>query len=308
MKRFIYLLALFIIPIIGCLTLMEIIVSRIPNSYRYKYNYVTEKGHSIEALAIGHSQLYDDFMPDLFFLSAFNLSNSAQDYTDNYYILRELLPYMPNLKVVIIPIGYLNVADISFKDELSERSCYYHKYMKVDYDGRLPLKYWFECFNPKKAGKKIVSYYFLHSDMVGCDSLGRRSTHNLRDMSEELGNGNLFKIYTLKQNNYEELRIGYEESLLRTIRLLSDNDIAIVLVSPPYFWDKYKDINRVQLEYEKRFIAHLCEDYPQIHYVDLEDKKRFDENDFYDESHLSKVGAQKFTVMVGESIKGVIEY
>ncbi len=285
--------------------MIELTVSGIPNSYSYKYCFVKEKGSSIEAIAIGHSQLYDGFQPESFYLPSFNLSNSAQDYTDNYYILRELLPFMPNLKVVILPIGYLNVTDISYDSVLSERSCYYHKYMNLNYDGNLPLKFMFECFNPKKAGKKIISYYLLHSDIVGCDSLGRRNTHNLLNRKEELGNGKLFQVYTSSQTNYDELCVGYEQSLRQTLDMLIEKGIAIVLVSPPYYWKEFKGVNTTQMKFEKDYLAKLCVKYP-LHYIDLECDERFSEDDFYDEAHLSEVGAQKFTMIIGDIIKSFL--
>ena len=137
---------------------IELITAQIPNSYSYKYNYVKINGNKIQALAIGHSQLYDGFKPESFYLPSFNLCNSAQSYVDNYYLLCELLQDMPNLKVVIMPIGYLNV-DIKKSDiNLTDRSCYYYKYMNIDYDGRVPLRYRLECFDPNRAGSKIIQY------------------------------------------------------------------------------------------------------------------------------------------------------
>ena len=190
MKHFLRYCVIFAIPIILFLIPLEIVVGHIPNSYSYKYNYVIKHGDEIQALAVGHSELYDGFMPESFYLPSFNLCNSAQNYRDNYYLLRELLPYMPNLKMIIIPVGYSTVGVINNnpkKVEFSSRTLYYHKYMNLDYGGHVPLRYLFESFDPQLAFNKVYSYYFKHKDIVRCDSMGRRSTHYLRDRKQELG-------------------------------------------------------------------------------------------------------------------------
>ena len=65
---------------------IELITAQIPNSYSYKYNYIKTNGNKIQALAIGHSQLYDGFKPESFYLPSFNLCNSSQSYVDKILI------------------------------------------------------------------------------------------------------------------------------------------------------------------------------------------------------------------------------
>ena len=105
MKKFFKYTVLFLLPVVLLLIALEVAVHTIPNSYSYKYKYVKTNGKNIKAVGIGHSQFYDDFKSDSFFLPAFNLSNSAQGYMEDYYLLRELLPYMPNLEMVLLPIA-----------------------------------------------------------------------------------------------------------------------------------------------------------------------------------------------------------
>ena len=304
MKHFLSYCTIFAIPIIVFFITLEIVVEHIPNSYSYKYNYVIKHGDDIQALAIGHSQLYDGFKPESFFLPSFNLCNSSQYYIDNYYLLRELLPYMPNLKMVIIPIGYINVEAINNKKKmtLSYRSCYYHKYMNLDYDGHIPIRYLFECFDPSRATEKVYSYYIKHSDIVGCDSMGRRSTHYLRDRKHELGYYNILEGCTVKECTYQELCIGDEEFLLKTVEMLRKKNISIVMVSPPYYWDcGFKNINEVQRRFTKRYMDDLCRKYP-IFYFNYESDSTFTYDDFFNETHLSEIGAKKFTEMLNKDI------
>lgn len=281
---------------------LEVAVSAIPNSYAYKSDYIKKKGNIIEALAIGHSQLYDGFNPKKFSVPSFNLCNSSQEYIDDYYLLEEFLPYMPNLKMVILPIGYVNVTSKDCDTTLTERSCYYHKYMGLNYDGRLPLAYYFECLMPAKALTKAEAYYRYHENMVRCDSLGRRNEHSKRRKGLLLGVDNVLKDYTCNEHDINKLGVKYDHYLKFIINELTRKDIRVVLVSPPYFWDNYKSgVNHEQSTYLKNYIDNLCKEY-SVSYLNLESDTTYNYDDFFDESHLADSGADKFTKAIDEFV------
>ncbi len=189
MKRFFLYILLFAIPVALVMATLEVIVHKIPNNYSYKYNYIKEKGNTIKTLGIGHSQMVDGFQPKYYSEASFNLSQVAQQYDVNYYLLRNLIDQMPNLRRVIMPIGYLNVVDsMQSYSEINERGCYYHEYMNVDFDGRLPIQYYYECFNPYRAIKKIVSFYGTKRVIRTCDDLGteKATMHSLPETKDKL--------------------------------------------------------------------------------------------------------------------------
>lgn len=301
MKRFLISVLIFVSPVLGYLVLLELLVGAIPNSYSYKYKYVKEHGSRIEALALGHSQLYDGFKPESFALPAFNLSNSSQFFVDNYYLLERLLPDMPHLKVVVMPIGYVDVDGIGYDNTLTDRSCYYHKYMHLNYDGRVPLKYRLECFDPHRASDKVKQYYLKHKDIVGCDSLGRRSTHSLKDREHPLGYERLLDKYTT--DHHRDLCIKYEYYLLKSIQLLKEKQIRLVLVSPPCYWEGFERVNEEQQQFVKDYARQLCDSY-QIEYIDMESDTSYHDEDFFNETHLSEVGAERFTRTLSDRIVG----
>lgn len=289
MKRFLKYTLLFCAPIIVLLVVLEITLHSIPNSYSFKYNYIKEHGKYLKAIAIGHSQFYDDFKSSSFFLPSFNLSNSAQGYMEDYYLLRDLLSDMPNLKMVILPIGYMTVGR---EEEFTQKSCYYHEYMKVDYDGKLPLSNRYECFYVRSSIKKILSYYLLHEDITRCDSLGW-SPQYISSRKYELGHDNLMDTYTLSEG--ASMFLAGEGYLLKILDVLKERGVTPVLVSPPYYWQCYNKTNWKQKKWAQDYITNLCKSNPEIIYIDLEDNDMFDDEDFIDESHLSEVGAEKFT-------------
>lgn len=303
MKRFLLGIVAFLIPVAAFFVALEALVHTIPNSYSYKYQFVKEHGETIKAIALGHSQLYDDFMPEVFKLSSFNLCNSSQFYKEDYYILRELLPYMPNLKLVILPIGYVNVKE-SEPDQFSDRSTFYHEYMNIDFDGQIPISYRFECFEPKRAFEKITSYYLHHIDIVGCDSMGRRSTHNLSDRHQSLDCTNMLQLYTLNTHDQSEMMIWGESYLVEIGMLLQSKDIQLILVSPPHYWAYLDDINTEQKTFLQEHIKMFHHKFA-FQYINLENDKRFVDEDFFDDAHLTELGAEKFTKILNNSIKNI---
>lgn len=300
MKKFIICSLLFSSPLIVLMLVIEHFAIQVPNSYKYKYDYIKKYGNRIEVLAIGHSQLYDGFNAKLCDFPSFNLCNSSQTYRDNYYLLKELLMYMPKLKTVIIPIGYMNVIPEGKNDLTYDvlRSRYYYEYMHIDYDGDLPFSYRYEALNLKNAIEKISTYYLKHKDIIGCDSLGMRCSHLLKSRVKPLGYEKLIEHYTCKVDN--KFEIGQEEYLLNTINILRNKRIAIVLVSPPYYWNYTQEYNKKQKLYSDNFISELCKKYPEIKHLNFETDTSFVECDFFNETHLSEFGAEKMTKKINE--------
>ena len=293
MKRFINYCLLFLIPVIVFLFALEMAVTAIPNSYLYKYNYVKSHGDSLEVIAIGHSQLYDGFMAEAFARPAFNLANHDQMHQENYFVMKELLPYLPNLKMVIMPIGYIDVANEEEDWRFNNKACYYHEYMNVNFGGHLPPKNYYECFSPHRAYEKAISYYLNHEDIVCCDSLGRESTRYLKDRKEPLGANNHHFLNDYTAAKSEQYYIRGSKHLTNNIAMLTEKGIDIVLVSPPHYWADFQP-NKKQLDYLRQFVTDLQQQYP-IRYIDMQFDKDFEDKDYFNETHLSEIGAEKFT-------------
>ena len=47
----------------------------------------------------------------------------------------------------------------------------------------------------------------------------------------------------------------------------------------------------------------LCEKYPFVHYLNIESDTSYIYDDFFNETHLSEIGAEKFTTRLNNYIK-----
>lgn len=206
------------------------------------------------------------------------------------------MPDMPNLEMVILPIGYMTVGR---EEKFTQKSCYYHEYMNIDYDGQIPLQYRLECIFVRSSIKKILSYYLFHGDIVRCDSLGW-SPHALSERKHELGHDRIIDIYTLNEN--DPFFLAGEKYLMKMIDMLSERNIQIVLVSPPLFWDCYDRTNWEQKAWADNYIRNMCEKYPSIKHVDMEFDSTFVDKDYIDESHLTDEGSVKFMKKLNDAL------
>ena len=292
MRRFIKFSLIFIIPLAVFFVTLEAMVLRIPNDYSYKYDYVKEHGSSIKVIAIGHSQLLNGFIPEVYGDSTFNLSNAGQRYIDDYYILHELIDSLHNLRQVIIPIGYLDVVDALSDTTLQELSVYYHEYMHLDYDGKLPLGHYFECFNIRQTCGKLIKHYILGEAVLSCEKHGERYKPKNKNIYSTT---NVLYTYTVKKDVDMKIQDGYY--LERLLELLIGKKIKVLLVSPPYLWSLFRDKNEDQISFHNSYVNNLLKRY-DVTYIDLQDSDYFSKEDYADVAHLSFKGAHKFTSLL----------
>ena len=111
----------------------------------------------------------------------------------------------------------------------------------------------------------------------------------------------MLRDYTLNTHNKNEMFVWGEQYLMNIGSLLQLKHIKLVLVSPPHYWSCFDDMNYEQ----KNFLQEKLMDYKHkfpFQYINMEDDERFVDEDFFDDAHLSELGAEKFTKMLNDSI------
>ena len=122
-----------------------------------------------------------------------------------------------------------------------------------------------------------------------------------------MGHENLLEGYTRKEDDYSKLCLENEYYLILTIKMLLERNISIVLVSPPYYWDcGFKNVNYEQKRFLNEYMVKLCKEYPSVHYLNMESDTSYIYDDFFNETHLSEIGAEKFTMRLNNYIKGFL--
>ena len=273
MKKFIKRLIIFLIPILILFILLEYAIRQIPNTYKYKNEWMSQHADSLNTLILGNSHCMSGVNPLYLTNSAFNFANSSQDLERDYFVLTKYENMYNNLKCVILSFSYCqDRMDNTDKSRLK----YYGIYM-----GYEKYKYSVEITS-SITYEKIKDY--LKEGTSQYSPLGFRVNKFSKDNLEVSGI-KAAKRHTL--NNRKDLDDNLKY-LHKIIQFCEDKQIQLILVTTPT-WHSY---------YE-----HLDKNHENVFYFNFLKDDRFNDNDFKDGDHLSEEGAEKFTKILKDSIR-----
>lgn len=269
------------------------------------WNYVEDNLHKIrnnrdvEVIATGISYMVKAIDTGVFKRKIYNLAHASQDMYFDYNLIRYLLNNNKD-NLVQFKHSIIGLCYYSFEYDMSLSS------MKT----RVPLYY--ESIGVKHNLKDIDSYIKDYSIIA---SLGKKILKYKRDGDAQLNwfkeQSNIYKISNDKgkeqalldgNKNYPETVKENTQILKDYLQLLKDNNIKPIVVVCPvtkyyskYFPQRLKDefhsiIHEVNKEYEFQFLDYF-------------DCDLFQDDDFYDVSHLNDKGAEKFTELLNNKIE-----
>lgn len=302
MKKFTIALISFSIPVIVILGLCESIARATPNSYKYKDTWMRENGPSVKTVILGSSHTYMGIRPQYLGDSVFNLANLGQSLYYDQYLINRYIDDCPNLKNIIIPISTFSLFDKTMEEQRQWYRCIYYKLYMGCSDHSFFSKYNFELSNPdycfKKIGKFVKSK--LGYKEYDYDSLGW-----CMDCAPGL----------LEKNNWDEAEGDIEdhkrqlETMGKNIELVKGvartcekKNIRLILITTPTWHTYYNYFPQEQLKKMYEGI-HRIQKTCSVDYYDYFKDTRFEEIDFYNCSHLSSVGAVKFSKILKGDLK-----
>lgn len=136
------------------------------NNIGYKHHYIVHHADDIKTLIIGHSHFENGLNPHLLGDSVFNLASAGRPYHYDVQILKEYLPTLPNVKVVLFPIRY-RLSDSDFFKERFRQGLFEDYYYGWN---MMPPKDYSDSF--KKPVKFVPHYRKYKKDRLTVDSLG----------------------------------------------------------------------------------------------------------------------------------------
>lgn len=176
-KAFLVRVFTFLIPFVVLLMGFEVFARSIPNSYKYKKEWMEANKKSVQLLVLGESATYRAIDVSMI-PNAFCLANPSQLLEIDSFLLSEYVDQCPNLRTVILPLDYCNLFLNSYEDRDGKDwnlAIYYNLYMGYDKHGSFS-KYHYEISCPqillskfKKYISKILSGKDYH---INCDTLG----------------------------------------------------------------------------------------------------------------------------------------
>lgn len=312
MKRFLCRLVLFFLPLLLLAVVGELYARSIPNSYKYKHDWMEQHKDSVRTLILGGSSLYSAIIPDQL-TNSFNLSNSAQILEVDNWLITKYIDQCTNLRTVILPMDIINMFAVGYEKRSSSdwnRAIYYNLYM--DYNKNSVFsKFHYEMACPQFMIKKIAKYTFAtingRTFDYQCDSLGRGTYYKFEAKdSMKLSEKNVIRLFNHSDASNLQMRISINYNIIEEIvKKCKENNIRLILVSAPYWhiYNQYVDKERLQLFYNA--VKSLKHRYG-VEYCDYREDCRFVTNKklFKDERHLSDEGADYFTKIL-KAEKGI---
>lgn len=285
----------------------------------------------IDIAFLGSSNIYSAIDPYLLEkkldcrFTVFDAATSSAMPIDSYYYLKELVRTDKKPKAVFLDVFYPGYQNSVFYDA-PEHSLYLYDYLKLSWN---KVEYFKNAF----SGNDKIFAVFNAKRYLGGESMPtellqkakdnmeiklnspwyRRYAPHGNDKGEYVGKGYRYltkgmesgtlgtQIYlTWDEENICDDAVGYLESIYR---LCEKENVELILISPPLApstrigMGNYEDVHLFFQKFaEEKEIEFWDFNYIQNKWLELEDE------DFYDQHHLSKSGAEKFTAVVADLI------
>lgn len=300
MRKFLQDCFLFIFPLVILSLPLEMYIRTIPNSYKYKYDWMTNNVTDVEILVFGSSHAYYGIRPEFFSSKTFNMANPAQCLAQDSFLFNYFLKRCEKLRTVILPISYFTF----FSDINPEENAYLIRYYNIymDYQ-RYPYspQYHLELGNPATAMTKLKNY--LTGKTSKFDKYGWCMDYRIEEKDiRKWDNGSNAIAAAMRHThlNLDLAKANYEK-LNDIAQSCQRMGVELIIITTPTWHDYYNRLDKEQLSQMRSYVDRAVRKYG-IRYLDYLKDKRFEANDFYDADHLSNIGAEKFSKILDEDI------
>ena len=308
MRKFLLNILGFAVLCVAAMFLVELYLLNVPNRYSYKYNYIKNHKNEIQVLLLGSCHIEDDLNPKLLGEHTFNAAISGREEVYDADLIKQFVPQMKNLKVLVMPLEYRDFAMGRGKKNprdlkkhggfQSTFKCMYYKYMNIHID---PFWYWSEILNSELNYKERI--HMTYAQQIETDSLGfvQLLDANKIDKWEYWDLPSIYDMsLPIDSSKYQQIFEIYHTAG----KICADNGVRLILTSLPMYKTYQEDLNPAAEREKRDFVKRIQKEFPTVEYYSFMRDERFLPEDFHDASHLSESGAPKFSKIFKEIIDG----
>lgn len=302
MKKFLIKAAIFGVCIFFICVGIELLLLIIPNEYSYKRQYLETKGDEIKVLILGSSHNRNGIIPSLLGDSTFNMAADGRYPYYDAVLAERYVPTMKNLKYVIWDLGY-DWQYLNYKYSIKEHEngasyrCMSEKYLDIPYPG---FYNWSELIYSKfNYGERILNYFRNEAALQICDSLGE---FLLQRSSKSSAWKDSKKVPKIDYDNPDAKKC-FEETLgymCRIAAVCESCHVRLIVITTPYYKGSLQNVSSRGLAEMQMCVDAMKKICPTMQYHNYMMDSRFIEDDFFNASHLSDIGAKKFTPILKE--------
>lgn len=306
-----FLLRILIPVIIGCLIVLgglELFIRRLPNDFKYKNTYMEKHCSDIKLLCLGPSTISMGVKPSYFdFQPAFSCAYASQSLDYDYWIFNKFIDKMDSLQFLVldmsprVPWYSKNMeAEANIKRYYLYYGCpYYEKKFENCFEISMSIKELFLRFFPKKGKDNLMTidedgYQSHHYDNVPYDE---KKWNRSAKASINI-------IPCLNDKDASERYAKGVDYMVNIIKKCKEKNVKVILLSVPQMSIVYDYLPQDQLEISEGLADSLQKVYDNVYFLNyLKADSLFTTDDMFNPTHLNPRGAQKFTMILNDTIK-----
>jgi hypothetical protein len=270
---------------------VEFKLRTINSEYEKKQKGLLEKSSEIEILILGNSRSDNGLNPAFFSKPAYNLAYGSQTILYDKQLVLKYLPILKKLKYVVLSLDYHSLSS----GYLQERDFFYYHYFDINVKNKdfikEKLSYFFYVYTPKVSIKllqenkhvKMVNGWSGYDSSISSRLTERYGKERAQSFDLAINQSRKTKEYIEVQKEYEDL-----------IRFLNENNITPIIITAPCNKPFTKFLDEKNIQYNIEFIQKMKRKYNLVYLNSLNDSA-FNVSDFYNNDHLNKKGAEKYT-------------
>ena len=298
MKKFLLTILYFIIPLLVLFLIVEFKLRTIHSEYEKKQKGLLEKSSEIEILILGNSRADNGLNPAFFSKPAYNLAYGSQTILYDKELVKKYLPILKKLKFVVLSLDYHSLSS----GYLQERDFFYYHYFRINIKNKSFIKeklsYFFYVYTPKVSFKllnenkdvKMINGWSGNESSIATRLTERYGKERAQSFDLAINQSRKSKEYIEVQKDYEAL-----------IRFLNQNNITPIVITAPCNKEFTKFLDEKNIQYNLDFIQKMKSKYNLVYLNSLNDSL-FKKSDFYNNDHLNKEGAEKYSKKIDSLI------
>lgn len=273
-----------IVPLLF-MTVAEIVLRYVPNSYKDKLSIIENNKDDVELLIMGSSHSNNGINPRLFPMKAINVAMGGQGITIDEFLLERYIGQMPNLKYIILPIGYPTLYMFDAVGS-PDRYMYYNVY--YNYEPNIFSVDNYEIFHPHSVKAKLLSLF--SGDYIPFDdSLG---FHGIND-SIDFNAVETVSWQTVKNFSNDTVEKNVH-AFSNIAKIAEENNVKLIIITMPVHKSFYELSDKAQMKFTENVIHDILAGHSNCIYWDYY-AAFMDDSCYCDATHLNAIGADFFT-------------
>ena len=296
MKRFLWGIAIGGIAFFVFCSIVEFYQARVDNNYSYKYWYMENHRHKVVTLLMGDSYMENSINPNMMGEGTFTLASSSRWIYYDDKLLEKYIADMPNLKQVVLGMGYKPPYFKSYHYQLNSNEREWNEHEKYMYEKFMRIKYDDNSNHWLGLYRGYIDSHSLKGNLM-CDSLGYERVDGQSVHWQTEHNVDPDVIYQEYANEQIAEYTGYLKDMARLCYL---HKVRFIVITPPCHDSYIVNVRQEGLDILHGIIENARLEYP-VEYIDyLQDEGYRADSLYYNCSHLNSIGADIFALRVKE--------